>query len=149
MRYFILSCVVVAAISCTSTDKKSTVEEANRDSVSRLALQDTAKYTEVQWLDSTIQDLGNIKEGQLVEISWRLKNVGQNPLVIAKFEPTCGCTTSDVPAEPIMPGKEYTLTAKFNSRGQSPGGHDKNLTLQANMKPNAVQVLGFHANIVN
>lgn len=103
----------------------------------------------VQWLDSTNQNLGNIKKGTEVEISWRLKNVGQYPLIITRFNPTCGCTTSEAPKEPILPGKEYTLTAKFDSRGQSEGEHDKTLLLQANIKPNASQSLSFHVNIVN
>jgi hypothetical protein len=104
--FFLLAAVIA---SCTSTDKPSAVEKDK-------ALQDTANYTTIQWLDSTEQNIGKVDEGQVVEISWHFKNAGNKPLVVANVRPGCGCTGAEGPVEPVAPGKESLIKAKFDSK---------------------------------
>lgn len=143
MKYiflFLLSGSLITA--CNSTDKKegSTTHSSTSDSLAQKAMTDTANYTSIQWLDSTTQDLGKINEGQMLEISWRFKNTGNKPLVIANVSPGCGCTVADKPEEPIAPGGEGVIKAKFDSKGH-PGQQNKNINVRANTKDNYIQLL--------
>jgi hypothetical protein len=146
MKYLFLLFIGASLISCTSTDKPATKEDAIRDSLNRIAMADTANYTTIEWLDSTNQDLGKIKEGSVVEISWKFKNTGNKALVVNNVHPACGCTVADKPKEPIPPGGEGVIKARFNSQGQ----HEvveKSMTVNANTKGNTIHNLIFRARI--
>lgn len=76
-------------------------------------------------------DFGSIKTGDVVEHTFKFKNVGTQPLVISNIGVSCGCTTPDWTKEPVMPGKSGTVTAKFNSTGKM-GMQNKVLTIESN-----------------
>lgn len=142
MRYlfsFLLAGLLAA--SCGSADSSESGHQhssANNDQ----AASDPASLTTIQWLDSTHQDLGKINEGQVAEISWRFKNTGNKPLVIANVSAGCGCTVAEKPEEPIAPGAEGTIRAKFDSHGRT-GTQNKDVTVQANTSDPSVYRLTF------
>jgi hypothetical protein len=146
MKYLVLFSLAIVFFSCTSTDKPATKEEAARDSLNKVAMADTSNYTSLQWIDSTTQDLGNIKEGSIVEIAWKFKNTGDKPLIVSDARGTCGCTIADKPKEPIAPGQEGTIKARFNSQGQGPEAH-KTVSVDANTKGQTQHYLTFTAHI--
>ena len=131
MRYllsFLLAGLLAA--SCGSADNSESGHQHSAAANSAVA-SDPASLTTIQWLDSTHQDLGKINEGQVAEISWRFKNTGTKPLVIANVAAGCGCTVAEKPEEPIAPGAEGTIRAKFDSHGRT-GAQNKDVTVQAN-----------------
>jgi hypothetical protein len=146
MKYLVLFLFAIVVFSCTSTDKPATKEEAARDSLNKVAMADTSNYTTLQWVDSATQDLGTIKEGSIVEISWKFKNTGDKPLIVSDARGTCGCTIADKPKEPIAPGQEGTIKARFNSQGQGPEAH-KTVSVDANTKGQTMHYLTFTAHI--
>jgi hypothetical protein len=146
MKYFVLFLFAIILFSCTSTDKPATKEEAARDSLNKVAMADTSNYTSLEWVDSTTQDLGKIKEGSIVEISWKFKNTGNKPLIISDARGTCGCTIADKPKEPIAPGQEGVIKARFNSQGQGPEAH-KTVSVDANTIGQTQHYLTFTAHI--
>lgn len=146
MKYWFLFLLAGGIISCTGTDKTSNKEEASKDSLNKVAMADTSNYTTIQWLDSTSQNLGKIQEGSVVEISWRFKNTGNKPLIIADAHGTCGCTIADKPNAPIPPNGEGIIKAKFNSEGQGPEAH-KTVSVQANTRGETMHYLTFVAQV--
>jgi hypothetical protein len=146
MKYLFLFFIAGLLISCTGTDKPSSKEQATQDSLNKVAMADSNNYTTIQWLDSTSQDLGKIKEGSIVEISWKFKNTGDKPLIIAEARGTCGCTIADKPKEPVAPGQEGVIKARFNSQGQGPEAH-KTVSVEANTKGQTQHYLTFTAQI--
>jgi hypothetical protein len=146
MKYLFIFFIAGIIISCTSTDKPATKEEAARDSLNKVAMADSNNYTTIQWLDSTTQDLGKIKEGSIVEITWKFKNAGDKPLIISEARGTCGCTIADKPKEPIAPGQDGVIKARFNSQGQGPEAH-KTVSVDANTKGGTQHYLTFTAQI--
>jgi hypothetical protein len=76
-------------------------------------------------------DFGSIKQGDVVDHTFKFKNVGTQPLVISNIGVSCGCTTPDWTKEPIMPGKTGSISAKFNSAGKM-GMQNKVLTIESN-----------------
>ena len=140
-----------AFCSCSNTDASG--HQSSADSAKQAqrldAVQDTSNFTTIQWIDSTYQDIGKVKKGQVAEVSWRLKNVGDKPLVIAQVSPGCGCTVAEKPEEPIMPGGEGTIRAKFSSSGQNEGEHRKYLSVTANTKNTTNYQLTFRTEVTN
>lgn len=109
-------CIAAGIVSCRTADKKGGTAGGT---------------TTIEWLDSTTQNLGQVKDGQTVEVTYRFKNSGDNDLIIENVQPGCGCTVADKPQHPIAPGKEDVIRAKFDSRGR-PGPNSKYLTVTAN-----------------
>ena len=94
---------------------------------------------------ATEHDFGTIKEGDIVEYTFQVKNTGEAPLVIEKASPSCGCTVPDWTKNPIPPGGTGFVKAKFDSSGK-PGLQKKSITVSANTWP-AQSVLRFTANV--
>lgn len=90
-----------------------------------------AAPTTVQLLDS-VYDFGKIKEGSLVEYSYRFKNTGTNPLVITDAVGSCGCTVPEKPEQPVLPGETGYMKVKFNSDNRVGMTH-KTVTVTANV----------------
>jgi hypothetical protein len=86
---------------------------------------DSSQFTKITWLDSTERDFGSIREGQKLEVTYRFLNSGEKPLIIARVQPSCGCTVAEQPDEPILPGKEGVIKASFNSEGRVGINHKK------------------------
>lgn len=150
MRY-VLTTLIAAGVFVSCADTDATAAHTGSDSAKHAqrlnAVADTANFTSIQWLDSTYRDLGKVKQGQVAEVSWRLKNAGDKPLVISKVAPSCGCTVAEEPKEPIMPGGESVIKGKFNSSGQHAGEHRKQLAVIANTKTTTQHLLIFRAEV--
>ena len=145
-KIFLLITVVVAMVACKTNDKKTAGKEGSEYNPER-SLADSANYTTIQWLDSTFHDMGKVQKGDVVEVSFRFKNTGNKPLVIADVSAGCGCTVPEKPTQPYAPGKEGFIKAKFDSKNQAPGEHRKNVTVTANTTPATVHSLSFRVEI--
>ncbi len=124
--------------ACQNADQNSvkTLTQAEKDSV----VKDPANFTVIEWLDSTFQDLGKVKEGQVVEVSYRFKNAGTKNLVIADVRASCGCTVPEKPEKPIAPDEEGVIKAKFDSKGRPKGENRKDVFVTANTPENTTQL---------
>lgn len=111
------------------------------------ALKDTANYTSIQWLD-TLQDLGTINSGDVKELKFRCVNTGTKNLVLGNVTAGCGCTVADYSKDPIAPGKEGWVTAKFNSKKQC-DDVTKHIMVPSNASNDTLRTLAFKAHIVN
>ena len=143
---FFLIAVTVIMAACNQADNKagtSNTAESNASTISQdIAMGDTANYTTIEWIDSVHQDLGKIKEGEMPEISWKFKNTGNKPLVIANASGTCDCTVAEKPEQPVAPGETGVIKAKFSSEGRV-GPNNKQVAVTANAKGANPQYLGF------
>jgi hypothetical protein len=140
MKKALIVLISVAVIAgCNNPDKKAPISASSAEN---LALKDSANFTTMQWLDSTHRDLGKVKEGEQVEVSFRFKNAGSKPLVITNVRASCGCTIPETPKEPFAAGAEGFIKAKFNSTGRS-GLNHKQVYVTANTSPSTMQQLEF------
>lgn len=76
-------------------------------------------------------DFGDIHQGDQVEHVFKFENSGNQPLIITNVQTTCGCTATDWPREPILPGGTESLKVKFNSAGKF-GRQNKVITVVSN-----------------
>jgi len=145
----LIFCISIAA--CKQADKKATGDKtpATKQAVNLAkALEDSANFTTIQWLDSTYQDLGKVEEGQVVDVAFRFKNTGDKPLIIPTISVGCGCTTiSEKPEEPLIPGQEGVIKAKFDSKNMA-GERRKEVYVSANTKGSTSHILIFRVEVV-
>ena len=141
MKKILFILFAAGLFACQSADKKtgSEMTQEQKDKAAR----DSANFTTIEWLDSTVKDLGKIKEGQVVEVSYRFKNTGDKPLIIAGVTASCGCTVPEKPEKPIAPGQEDVIKAKFDSKGRPKGEARKDVFVTANTKPESSMQLSF------
>ncbi len=79
-------------------------------------------------------DFGKIKEGTIVEHTYVVKNVGDEPLLISNCRASCGCTIPTWPKDPIAAGESAKIEVKFNSSHKE-GDVSKAITVTANTDP--------------
>ncbi|MES2003352.1 MAG: DUF1573 domain-containing protein [Bacteroidota bacterium] len=110
-------------ISCTGSDAVDNVDAA--------ILSDTAKYTQIQWLDSVV-NFGTINMGEKIQVVFRFKNTGKNPLFLANVRAGCGCTVPDYTKGAIAPGGEGVVTGAFDSNKAHAGEVRKSIFVTTN-----------------
>jgi hypothetical protein len=94
--------------------------------------------TTIQFYETKF-NFGSVAEGRVLTHVFRFKNTGQNPLMIAKTDVTCGCTVTNFPLETIAPGNDGEITVSYNSAGHS-GYQQKNIIVHSNSLPEAVSI---------
>ena len=89
--------------------------------------------TSVQIIDS-IYNFGKVTDGENVVFSFRFKNIGKKPLIIASAHASCGCTVPEKPEQPIKPGETGYLKVVFSSKGRV-GPIQKDVIVVSNAYP--------------
>jgi hypothetical protein len=85
--------------------------------------------------DKTEHNFGNINLGEVVLYEFKVTNTGNTDLIIFNAQPSCGCTVSEFPKDPIKPGQSGVIPVEYNSKGR-PGQFSKTITVFANTEPN-------------
>lgn len=156
MKKFLSLLVIATALySCANNDAsgRMSTEDSLKNARMMAIANDSTQFTTIEWLDSTTQNIGKIQSGSVAEVTWRFKNTGDKPLIIVAVNPSCGCTVADRPKEPIAPGAEGVIKAKFDSKGRPEGAQEKTVSVQANTKnsntgQNTMHQLMFRGEIV-
>lgn len=130
MKFLTLVMIAGFFAGISACENEAAANNEKNDSVSK---SEPGKVTTIEWIDKEDQQLAKVKEGQVVNVSWRFKNSGETPLIISDVTAACGCTASKPPKEPIAPGKEGIIEAQFDSKGQGEKP-SKTVTVHANTK---------------
>ncbi len=69
--------------------------------------------------DPYIFDFGRVKEGEVLEHEFILKNETSKILNIKDVNTSCGCTVSESEKRSLQPNESTVIKVKFNSRGYS------------------------------
>ena len=89
----------------------------------------TETLTSVDW-DKEIYDFGEIIQNIPAVAEFEFTNTGDKPLIISKVLGSCGCTSTDYPKDPILPGEKSKIKATYNAK--SVGSFKKNVTVFSN-----------------
>jgi Protein of unknown function (DUF1573) len=98
-KLFVLTLALAAAFGVMAQSKKS---------------DDVVKF------ETDVHDFGVIKQGVPVTYNFKFKNISGAPVVVESATASCGCTTPVKPEQPVMPGKENSITAGFNAAAVAP-----------------------------
>jgi len=141
--FFIL--IITGLVACQAADEKAAKKLTQQEKAN--AERDSANYTTIQWNDSTVKDLGKIKQGAVVEVNYRFKNTGDKNLIFTNVHASCGCTVPEKPEKPFASGEEGVIKAKFDSRGKRIGETRNTVYVTANTKPEKLMQLSFRVEI--
>jgi hypothetical protein len=143
MKKLLIILIAAAGLaSCQMRTSKTEGEKQLTEGEKDYLLRDTANFTSIQWIDSTFQDLGTVKEGPEVEISFKFKNTGNKNLIIQKVTASCGCTVVETPRQPFQPGETGSIKAKFTTEGHL-NTNNKSIYVIANTKGSTTNELRF------
>lgn len=70
--------------------------------------------------DKTTVDYGTIPVNADGNRVFNFKNTGDKPLILSNVQPGCGCTASEWPKEPILPGKSAQIKVHYNTANAAP-----------------------------
>ena len=164
IRFFLIPTVVVlGAIGCNSRDSEKKIaqlesrlqelEGKNPGATTPSPTPGTAAADEkptgplpTMEFETVDHDFGTIKEGDVVEYTYKFKNVGAAPLIIQGAQGSCGCTVPDWTKEAIPVGGFGVVKAKFDSNGKQ-NIQNKTVTVTSNTWPKQT-VLRFKAMVL-
>jgi len=78
----------------------------------------TATFAQEIKIKNSKYNFGFVTEGDTVNISYEIKNVGDSPLYIIDYEVECGCTVMEKPISAIEPGETYILKVTFDTHNK-------------------------------
>jgi hypothetical protein len=90
---------------------------------------------------NSVYDAGTVMKGELISATFKVKNTGSYPLVIADVKPSCSCTVVNKPDEPIRPGEEANIKAEVNTSNTSSAVLTKSVRIVANTEPSVTEVV--------
>ena len=92
-------------------------------------------------------DFGKVKQGQVLEYSFKFTNEGDKPLVIESVQPACGCTGATVGDKTeYAEGESGEVKITFNTQGRA-GHQEKYVTVMTNDTENSKKDLKFMCDI--
>ena len=93
--------------------------------------------TEIEVKEQTIS-LGRFDWKEEKQAVFKIKNIGNCPLVINDVATSCGCTSVDYPKEPVRPGDSLSLQVTY--KADHPEHFDKTITVYCNANPSLVRL---------
>lgn len=79
-------------------------------------------------------NFGKVKLNSMVTHNFIVYNKGDQPLILTKVVPSCGCTVASFTKEPIKPGGQGEIAVKFNTKYRPLGFSLKTFTVFSNSK---------------
>jgi hypothetical protein len=105
------------------------------------ALKDSLPAPQLYFLE-TQHDFGKVREGQVVDFTFKFKNTGKGILEVNNISTSCGCTVALISSKKVEPGKEGTLRVELDTKNRE-GKMNRNITIQSNdpKEPNKVLLI--------
>ncbi len=113
-KLFLLMFAAVVAFGAQAQEEKAPKEEAKKEETKK----EEKPSGPVIKFEEKSKDFGELTQGDKVEHTFKLTNVGNEVLKISNVAATCGCTVPSWPKEPIAPGETAEIKVSFNSAGK-------------------------------
>lgn len=129
-----LSLLIVALIfaSCESKEAASKVNKTNLKEAQKRDVDISKGAPEIKFSENEY-NFGTVTDGDVIDKTFTVTNVGKSDLIIMNAVSTCGCTVPYFPKnEPIAPGATAEIKVQFNTSGKGGGLQSKEVTLFTN-----------------
>lgn len=87
-------------------------------------------------------DFGKIKQNVPVTTYFEIKNISDKPVVIESATGSCGCTTPEVPKEPIAPNATIRLKVNYNAAALNLFNKDVFVKVAGIQEPKNLKITG-------
>ncbi len=91
-------------------------------------------------------DFGSVKEGAVVDYTFKFANKGAGLLKISDITTSCGCTAALVSSDHLKPGEEGTLKVELDTKHRS-GKMSRTVTVKSNDPKEPSKILVIYANV--
>jgi hypothetical protein len=95
----------------------------------------------------TQHDFGKVKEGQVVDYTFKFKNTGKRVLEVKNVSTSCGCTVALISSKILKPGEEGTLRVELDTKDRE-GKMNRNVTIQSNDPKEPTKALLIFADVI-
>jgi hypothetical protein len=137
MRTMILMMISALILSFTNAGAQNA---ANATTAPAAKSEPKAKvYGPVAKFDKMTYTFEDLTQGVPSTTTFTLTNDGNEPLIIASANASCGCTSPSYSREPIMPGKSTPLLVTYNAAVQ--GNFNKSITIRTNASETPVVLM--------
>ena len=118
-----------AEVKKAMQDLGQTVEHPTMALAPDESTDDAVQVDEVVEFDKTVHDFGDISVNDgPVTCTFKVKNIGKEPIAIYEVVTSCGCTDAQWTREPLQPGKTGTISGTYKNE-DGPVPFDKTLTV--------------------
>ena len=118
-----------AEVKKAMQDLGQTVEQPTMALAPDESTDDAVQVDEVVEFDRTVHDFGDISVNDgPVTCTFKVKNIGKEPIAIYEVVTSCGCTDAQWTREPLQPGKTGTISGTYKNE-DGPVPFDKTLTV--------------------
>lgn len=83
----------------------------------------------IVWEQNTM-NLGTVEKGTTTTVKFEFTNNGNQSLVIERVKTSCGCTATEYPKKPILPGQAASILVSYNAK--SIGSFHKTVLVYSN-----------------
>jgi hypothetical protein len=90
---------------------------------------------------ATTHEFGTVPEGPDATCEFTFKNTGNEPIIIQKAQPSCGCTVPSYAKEPVAPGATGTINIAYHTKGK-PTPFTKTITVVSNAGTKVLTIKG-------
>lgn len=145
-KYLFFLFVLAVLIACEGTEQNSEPTEFLSEYGSKKVIA-PEDFTTMEWKNPNL-DLGIVQRAGDMDIEFPFKNTGDKPLVIDSVIVTCGCTTFNIPKDPIKPGKKGKIMVRFASGDQPLAMMKRHIYVKANTQGSPYHTLSFKLELV-
>lgn len=132
LNFNIIGFIFLFLTSCVSDHNKMTTElvrnPISADKNARKVLMPKIK------IEEDIIDFGEMNQNESISVDFKIKNIGEAPLLIRTVKGSCGCTVAEWPSEPIEPSEGSIIKVNFSSEKRR-GKQNKIVSLVTNAIP--------------
>ena len=141
----IVGIVCFLNISCDNNPTKKINQQNLLETEKRLEQESVLPILK---FDFDTYDFGQVNDGEIVEVDYTFKNIGESNLIIYDASASCGCTVPEYPKDKeIKPGESGVIKARFDSSGQT-GKQVKSITLTTNTE-NSKKIIRMSGFVIN
>lgn len=91
-------------------------------------------------------DFGTVNEGQVVNYTFKFKNLGKSTLEIKTVNTSCGCTVASISEKVLESGKEGTLRVELDTKNRM-GKMSRNISIVSNDPEEPTKILVIYADV--
>lgn len=132
----LIGIVSMIMIACNNQSDKSKASDTTVKSNLRKESLGSDDMPKIKF-EKNEHDFGEIVAGEKLTYAFKFTNSGGADLIISNVKVSCGCTVSEFPKEPIIPGGKGVIKLTLDSRGQN-GYQNKTAVVETNTLPNKV-----------
>ncbi|MBA3828552.1 MAG: DUF1573 domain-containing protein [Taibaiella sp.] len=139
-RFFFSVCSIMCLSSIAFAQNPTQHQTVAPKAVATAPASATMKAEAMAFTTDT-HEFGTVPEGPAAEYEFKFKNSGKEPIILQHVQASCGCTTPTYSKDPILPGKQGTIKASYNTQGR-PGSFVKTITVVSNAGTKVLTIKG-------